>query len=1502
MKFEQRVLWTVLPAGLSADGTQAKVSVFVSPRLGVPDRDPAAQPGEEPERGTLDSFDDFRSWPQTIKDATFEFGPGDGVSPSFTGPVRASGPPPDSTSWNKLFGGDIPVEPYVFEGMAGRAATMRTYSAKRVSEATRTAYGTAARRSPERPPEMRSMMRQMMGSESAVADPERSDTATTMRQGFDEVAEFHRPATGDEPTTTESAPPPEKPDPDFHQMLTSLGDHPALLRQLGLVLDFVLPVEKIPVSSGERFLCVIPHWVSALGPDSVDVPPRTRYVLLPDRGLFVAAPRGFETDPLASPALGLVALPENDFSLEQADIDSAALKLADLARERAGEPEPAEPSPQTSGLAPVRTQGLSLVRDGRQEVLQTDFKTAARHEDAAATAVQAGRQLREDGQAPDRPDSPDMPQLCAEDLVRGHRMDVWDDTRARWYSLHARTVAYRPPGGGEPFLEASDEGFFLANLVSSPADAGSDVVYVPERIMTWEGWSLSAPRPGRVLGIGEGAPDEVVEPANEAQTRLPLRIDVKARQGSLPRLRFGRGYRVRLRTVDLAGNGPTLEEADALVDRDDSGDLVLPGDGPLVFRRFESVPAPAVVPRSPLHEGTSVSRLVIRSTPGSAPGPATDGPAPGTGTRVVVLADVQPERTNDDIRVVQEALIALGHPIPAGPTGHFGRQTREAYAAEQRDQGIGGPAADGVPDCASLTELGRRGGFAVDCDAAPGTTGAGGGDVRQEEPARTAEQHAADLNGLPQVTTGNHPPYSGVDERHLVAPKASLHCVERHGLLDGAIGARDRAAREAGYALASRESGSLSDPARPEAEVETVPSLAADPEHPVATVRYPGEQVELPYLREPLSTGAVLLDLPGMPADQPFEVPWGGSAWHRPRSVRLRLAEGDAPPRFDEASRVLTVFLPKAEVATVRVCSAMRFDEGLMGLASWCRELPGGRTRSEAAPEEAEAAEEAARQDEEERGRAATALNLAAAGRHWMFSPSQTLTLVHAVQRPLRQPVLDLRPSAPRPPNATAEHLAGTIALDQNSTGRIELVAHWTEVSDEGGEGPTERPMTTTVFDLLTSRLLPPGDPASSPSATLENGTLTFDTEAAGDPDKAEPRKHEFGDTKHRVVFYHPVAGTRFGDCFPPGLAENDPDALTVRGAPVRHSVPSSARPTAPRLLYCVPTLSLETVESPPGTVVRRRRGGGIRVFLERGWFSSGPGELLGVVLGQAPPAGTPVGDFPEVTLMGRDPVHRSAQVVAPTLATFTNVVRHAEQVTPATPAGSRTVTVAGFAPQFDRQEHRWFCDVDLDTKTTYLPFVRLALVRFQPDSIRDAEISPVVVTDLVRTLPDRELRVRLDDVPTVSVTGPSYDPTDSPPPLITATVQRRNDAVADEDLGWVPLDGTTVTLTSIDAVSTRTPSYIGQVPLPSDVPRDRLRLLVMETDGIPPDAAAAPPATPGPVVYCDTVPLGADPHRRGDGDRDGDDRDGDDRDRGDHDWGDHGRWDHRWGGGHHGH
>jgi hypothetical protein len=227
------------------------------------------------------------------------------------------------------------------------------------------------------------------------------------------------------------------------------------------------------------------------------------------------------------------------------------------------------------------------------------------------------------------------------------------------------------------------------------------------------------------------------------------------------------------------------------------------------------------------------------------------------------------------------------------------------------------------------------------------------------------------------------------------------------------------------------------------------------------------------------------------------------------------------------------------------------------------------------------------------------------------------------------------------------------------------------------------------------------------------------------------------------------------------------------------------------------------------------------------------------------------------VTLMGRDPVHRSAPVVAPTPDVFTNAVRQSGPLPLATPSGPLTVTVMGFAPQFDESVEggRWFCDLELDTKDACLPFVRLGLVRFQPDAVPGAEISPVVLADLVRTLPDRELRVRAGESLDVSVTGPSWDPTGSLPPRITATLQRRNGAIADEDLGWVDLEDTVTELTSIDAESAGRPFYTGQVPVPSARRGGPLRLLVVETEGMRSDGPV-PPTSPGPVIYCDTVDI----------------------------------------------
>ncbi|GAA3123286.1 hypothetical protein GCM10010521_07890 [Streptomyces rameus] len=82
---------------------------------------------------------------------------------------------------------------------------------------------------------------------------------------------------------------------------------------------------------------------------------------------------------------------------------------------------------------------------------------------------------------------------------------------------------------------------------------------------------------------------------------------------------------------------------------------------------------------------------------------------------MVSLSNVQFGKTGDDVKALQRALIAAGFSVPDGATGFFGTQTRSAYAAWQRSIGFEGPDADGFPGCSSLTKLGARAGFPVDC-------------------------------------------------------------------------------------------------------------------------------------------------------------------------------------------------------------------------------------------------------------------------------------------------------------------------------------------------------------------------------------------------------------------------------------------------------------------------------------------------------------------------------------------------------------------------------------------------------------------------------------------------------------------------------------------------------------------------------------------------------------------------------------------------------------------
>ena len=123
-----------------------------------------------------------------------------------------------------------------------------------------------------------------------------------------------------------------------------------------------------------------------------------------------------------------------------------------------------------------------------------------------------------------------------------------------------------------------------------------------ELVARWDGWSLAVPVPSPLAGERRPSP-----------TALDWTFAVVP---PLPRLRFGRSYRLRARAADLAGTGLTLVDL--------AGAPAAEVTELLPYGRVEPVPAPLVVAAGPVGPGAGPERLVVRSAGGPPPPPPDD--------------------------------------------------------------------------------------------------------------------------------------------------------------------------------------------------------------------------------------------------------------------------------------------------------------------------------------------------------------------------------------------------------------------------------------------------------------------------------------------------------------------------------------------------------------------------------------------------------------------------------------------------------------------------------------------------------------------------------------------------------------------------------------------------------------------------------------------------------------------------------------------------------------
>jgi hypothetical protein len=1005
----------------------------------------------------------------------------------------------------------------------------------------------------------------------------------------------------------------------------------------------------------------------------------------------------------------------------------------------------------------------------------------------------------------------------AEDLARGWRLDIWDSHTNAWHSLHARTGTYQI--ADQVFGPVQDEGFVqLAATQPAPgAQPATTDIYVHEAIARWPGWSLSAPRPGKHLSR-YADPDKAIPP----DTPDPE----YAENEPVTPFKLQASFKV------VAGTLPQLR-----------------------FGRRYRIRARAVD-----LAGNSMS-------------------------------------LGDNLTDLLSQLYAL----PQDPEGF-------AYL---RYEPVAAPLVV-IRDPAAITDAGSAVYRLV---------------IRTLNTDPAQDTVAADLSA---------------SDRHILPPRAAVEICEHHGLFDDAsgrvkgdaatwtlIGARDGgelpltsitvAGKTDNYPLITDAVYGplpyLLDPLAHGAALRNLPGTAAGTRGDVS----PGAGAAVPVAYHALSD-------PNPRPGSATLVSFGPDDWQQRVGFRLALAEPPAGtsrqvPSWDPANRVLTVYLPKATLVTVPLTGTIAPDDlPLMGVWQWLRQYIERVTVTNPAPEVFVPGGLA--------DRIAHVLQLAVEGGHWMLTPPRLLTLVHAVQQPLGGPafvaldiahpeagpteVLQTAPisgrtdptelatiTAWRAFGAPDAYLIGGLKVHGASTAKIDIAASWTEpVDDPSQPAPTTAQRHEHVEEIKLVTLSEGYIAADAQNTRLvgyyhaEHDQIAFvregDTLGIPEPDyeqlvlsTAAPR-HFFGDTKHRRIHYTATATSRFREYFDPTLVfTRDSGAVSV-------DVPASARPVAPQIRYVLPTFGWERQT---GTNLKRsvRFGGGLRVYLERPWYSSGEDELLGVALWSTQNGTLDRDRFkPYMTQWGMDPIWTTADLsYVPQPGNFPDAAV-SEPGLPLEEASARAadgslgfVDVAGFAPQFDSASGLWFADLTINTfATTYAPFVRLALVRYQPHALVAAKISRVVLADFAQLTPDRAAMVTADPfhprtvrvvVSGLAPQGPAPvlevepAPAPQPPPTqITVGVQKRDPSFT-SDVAWsdAPAGDATVQVVQTGAAAGQPDLtlFVATVTFAQPPQAGEYRLLIEEREYVSADHVLIENdrrVWPGRLIYAETFAIDA--------------------------------------------
>ncbi len=501
----------------------------------------------------------------------------------------------------------------------------------------------------------------------------------------------------------------------------------------------------------------------------------------------------------------------------------------------------------------------------------------------------------------------------------------------------------------------------------------------------------------------------------------------------------------------------------------------------------------------------------------------------------------------------------------------------------------------------------------------------------------------------------------------------------------------------------------------------------------------------------------------------------------------------------------------------------------------------------------------------------------AADGWLWWLTPSTEVVLVHAVPRPVAVPrFLSLTPH--RVEGDTTAVLFGAVDVHGPSTGRLDVEAHWSEQHDDPAKPAPETLQVEAVACGTTVH-------------EEEDVVVLFGADSSfpvpeGPALRLHEAVHAFGDTRHRTVDYTARGTTRFREFFPVQVVPTRDD-LSLVSAVRQVQVPSTARPARASVHDVLPLFRwAQSTEAGQPFAVQRTRRAGLRLYLDRPWFSSGDGELLAVLVAAGNP---PESTKRSVSAWGSDPVWAqdgpAKEHVLP-LDGLLHAVGLDDRRVPGRPVGTAVplalpgggpVLAVAYEPEFSPERGLWCVDVAFDPGTAFWPFVRLAVARYQPDSLPGLHLGPVTVCEWAQLAPERALTVARTDethvrvalsgpvgVPRFLTRRPDRERVDTFAELlgqsrtVRARLERRDPTVG-TDLGW---QVEAVRVLPVEGVAGTRVTWTGVLEVPEDRPArpggdPDLRVVVEEEERLPADPSErGEERTSSRIAYRDEVAL----------------------------------------------